>query len=67
MATDAIFDLNPATFGGNLMSTTTDSIIPSGIQPHEPVKSSITRNIVVKKVACPASVTDIVSKKDTTK
>jgi hypothetical protein len=49
------------------MSTTTDSIIPSGMQPHEPVKSSITRNIVVKKVACPASVTDIVSKKDTTK
>ena len=67
--TDAIFDLNPATFGGNLMSTTTDSIIPSGIQPHEPIKSSITRNIVVKKVACPASVTDIVSnsvKKDIT-
>jgi hypothetical protein len=49
------------------MSTTTDSIIPSGIKPHEPVKSSITRNIVVKKIACPASVTDIVSKKDTTK
>jgi hypothetical protein len=65
--TDAIFDLNPATFGGNLMSTTTDSIIPSGIKPHEPVKSSITRNIVVKKVACPASVTDIVSKKNATK
>ena len=67
--TDAIFDLNPATFGGNLMSTTTDSIIPSGIQSHEPVKSSITRNIVVKKVTCPASVTDIVSnsvKKDIT-
>ena len=65
--TDAIFDLNPATFGGNLMSTTTDSIIPSGIQRHEPVKSTITRNILVKMVTCPASVTDIVSKKDTTK
>jgi hypothetical protein len=61
--TDAIFDLNPATFGGNLMSITTDSIIPSGIQAHEPAKSSITRNILVKKVICPDSVTDIVSKK----
>ena len=59
--TDAIFDLNPATFGGNLMSTTTDSIIPSGIQTHEPVKTSITRNIMVKKVDCPSSVNDIVS------
>jgi hypothetical protein len=49
------------------MSTTTDSLILSGMQPHEPVKSSITRNIVVKKVACPASVTDILSKKDSTK
>jgi len=67
--TDAIFDLNPATFEGNLMSTTTDSIIPSGIQRHEPVKSTITRNIVVKRLACPVSVTDIVSnsvKKDIT-
>ena len=61
--TDAIFDLNPATFGGNLMSITTDSIIPSGVQAHEPAKSSITRNILVKKVICPNSVTDIVSKK----
>jgi hypothetical protein len=60
--TEAIFDLNPSTFGGNLMSITTDNIIASGIQFHEPVKSAITRNIVVKKVPCPTSVSDIVGK-----
>ncbi len=60
--TDAIFDLNPSTFGGNVMSVTTDSIVPSGKQFAAPVKSSITRNIIVKKVSCPTGVADIVDK-----
>jgi hypothetical protein len=47
--TDAIFDLNPPTFGGNLMSITTDTIIASGINPVVPVKSTINRNILIKK------------------
>jgi hypothetical protein len=47
--TDAIFDLNPPTFGGNLMSITTDTIIASGINPVVPVKSISNRNILIKK------------------
>ena len=61
--TDAIFYLNPSTFGGNLMSITTDNIIASGINPVVPVKSTSTRNILIKKVSCPTSATAILDAK----
>ena len=61
--TDAIFDLNPASLSGNLMSITTDTIVAAGNNPVVPVKSTSTRNILIKKVACPASVAAILEAK----
>ena len=63
--TDAIFDLNPATFEGSLMSFTTDNIIALGLNSKVPVKYTSTRNILIKKVSCPNRVMDILDKTDT--
>ena len=75
--TVAHLDLNPKTFEGNMMSTTTDNLIHSGIkyrknieateakdlQEKKPQVSSITRNQRIKSVTCPTSVTEILNKK----
>lgn len=75
--TVAHLDLNLKTFEGNMMSTTTDTLIHSGIkyrknieateakdlQENKPHVSSITRNQRIKSVTCPNSVTEILNKK----
>ena len=75
--TVAHLDLNLETFEGNMMSTTTDTLIHSGIKYRKNIEATeakdlqekkahvttIARNQRIKSVACPASVTEILNKK----